>query len=318
MRSAIFLVPIANVSVAVREVLVGKHDWLMITLTFIVMTIYAVIAIRSSAKTLSEERLITQNETTIDEAQDGQARFSRHVLQWYLVMWALLFAAGSNLEVLATLQRQLLFNQLFIFLAVPIFIIWRYRLDPKRALSLKSVNLSTWVAVILVVPAGQLLGVGVFRLANLVFPVPPQALEQFGSQIMVNEIPRWQLYLLIALLPAVCEEIAFRGLLLYGLRKRFKPIVLVLVVGLVFGLFHFQLFRIIPTGFLGVVLSGILVMTGSIFPGMVAHAGNNALTIVLAENGFALHKLDVWVYFAAGLVFSLCMYIIYRNRISGD
>jgi hypothetical protein len=61
------------------------------------------------------------------------------------------------------------------------------------------------------------------------------------------------------------------------------------------------------------VLTAIALMTGSIFPGMLLHAGNNALGVL----GGSLLDPDVanwWHILAAATVFSLSLWIIYRNR----
>ena len=92
-------------------------------------------------------------------------------------------------------------------------------------------------------------------------------LEQFGRELMPESIPLWQLILFVAILPGICEEIAFRGTLLYGLRRKLRPLPLAVSVGLIFGFFHVALFRIIPTAFMGVMLTAMALLTGSIFPG---------------------------------------------------
>jgi hypothetical protein len=61
-------------------------------------------------------------------------------------------------------------------------------------------------------------------------------------------------------------------------------------------------------------LTAIAGMTGSIFPGMLLHAGNNALGVL----GGSLFNPDVanWWHILAGVtVFVLSLWIIYRNRI---
>ena len=54
-------------------------------------------------------------------------------------------------------------------------------------------------------------------------------------------------------------------------------------------------------------------MTGSIFPGMLLHAGNNALGVI-GGNWFNLETLQWGHYAAAAAIFSLSLWIIYRNR----
>jgi sodium transport system permease protein len=131
---------------------------------------------------------------------------------------------------------------------------------------------------------------------------------------MPESIPLWQLILFASILPGICEEIAFRGTLLYGLRRKLRPITLALAVGLIFGFFHVALFRIIPTAFLGVTLTAMALLTGSIFPGMMVHAGNNALGLWMGKLGVSAGDLTWWWYLAAAAVFALAFYILYRAR----
>jgi membrane protease YdiL (CAAX protease family) len=279
-----------------------------------VMTLAAAWAVRASAKLLSKESLITASEADAADFAGGPVLFPKHVLRWYGVMAAVLFAVALNVPHLATFRAQVLFNELVIFLGASALMVWKYRLNVREAWALRPVNPLAWLGVLLAVPSGLIVATGVFRLADLIFPVPQRVLEQFGNEIMPKDVPHWQLFLFIAVLPAICEEIAFRGTLLYGLRRKLRPVALTLTVGIIFGLFHVALFRILPTAFLGVILTTMALLTGSIFPGMVAHAANNALSLWLADSGFSLGNLSWIWYLSATAVFALAFYILYRSR----
>jgi sodium transport system permease protein len=173
---------------------------------------------------------------------------------------------------------------------------------------------AVWPAIILLIPSANVMGVGIFRLASLILPVPAQMIEQFAQSIMPKELPVWQMILFLAVLPAISEEIAFRGTLLYGLRHKFRPAALAVVVGIIFGLFHISYYRIIPTGFLGIILTAIVLLTGSIFPSMALHFGNNAFSYLMTKWGSPIDKMDWWAYLLATAVCAFCFYIIYRNR----
>ncbi len=314
LRSAIVVVPLANISVAVREIMVGKFDWPMIGLAFVAMSGTAAWMVRASARMLSREDLITSSETDAADFAGGPALFPKHVLRWYALLGVIMFGVALNVPQLATFKRQLLFNEVFLFLCGPLLMIRRYRLNIREALAIRRVHPAVWIAIFFAIPSGYLLAVGVFKLANLVLPVPKQVLEQFGRDLLPANIPTWQLYLFLSVIPGICEEIAFRGTLLYGLRRKMRPLALALAVGLIFGLFHVTLFRIVPTAFLGVFLTGIALLTGSIIPCMLMHAGNNAFGLWASQAGFAPELLDWWTYAAAGVVFALCFYILFRTR----
>jgi membrane protease YdiL (CAAX protease family) len=319
LRSAVALVPVANVSVAVREILMGRPDPPMILVACAVMTLTGIWLMRTSARMLTQESVVVPAQLEAEDLAGGPALFRKRVLRWFAVMWAMIFAVAAGIPQLATFRAQILFNEVVVFLGAGLLMIKVYGLNVRETLSLRSVNPAAWLAVLIAIPPAHILGYACFRLANTIVPAPQQLLEQFSREFMPAGLPAWQLYFFVAVLPAICEEIGFRGLLLHGLRRRLQPHALVLVVGLIFGLFHVSLFRIAPTAFMGVVLTAIAVMTGSIFPGIVLHMGNNAFAVwVSGNNAMPLESLRWWDYFAAMLIFALAMWIIYRTRRAAD
>jgi len=314
LRSAIALVPLANVSVASREILMGRPDTLMIIVTFLVMALTAVFLIRMSARMLAREDLVIPSHSEPAEFLGGPALFQKRVLRWFALMWAVTFAVAANVPQLATFQRQLVFNEVVIMIGATLLMLKFYNLDVTDALSLRRVKPAVWLAILFAIPSGYLTALAIFRIVNKVIPAPQQLLERFAEDFIPAGMPMWQLYLYVAVLPAICEEIAFRGMLLNGLRRRLRPAALMVSVGIIFGLFHMTLFRIAPTALLGMILTGIALMTGSIFPGMLMHAGNNAFGLWAGGGGLGLETLDWQYYAAAGSIFALALWIIYRNR----
>jgi membrane protease YdiL (CAAX protease family) len=181
-------------------------------------------------------------------------------------------------------------------------------------LALRAPKPVIWLAVLVAIPGGLLSGIGLFRLANVFVPVPPEMVEAFSELVTPGDIPFVQLLLFVALMPGCFEEIAFRGMLLHGLHRRLHPPALALVVGVTFGFFHFALFRLAPTAFLGVLLAAVTMLTGSIFPAMLWHAGNNALALVAARRQVPLAELDATSYVAGAVLLAAAFWVIWRNR----
>jgi sodium transport system permease protein len=311
-RSIIAFIPLVNVSVAAREVLTGRPDPLMIGVTALVMSLMAAALIRYSAKLLTREDIVVsaQHEQAILEG--GEKLFQRRVFQWFAVMWAITFAAVTNVEQLKTPRAQILFNEIGIFLVGSILMIWRYRLSLRKVLGIHRVRWQVWAAVLMAVPAAQVVAVAFFRVVNKIIPTPTELLRELGNQVVPTGMPLWQMVFFLAILPAACEELAFRGVLLHGVRNRFHPVVRCLFVGVAFGVFHYTLFRIAPTALLGVILTAIAVMTGSIFPGLLFHAANNSFAIGMDAVGISLNRFDWATYLAAFSVFFLSMHTIWR------
>ncbi len=90
--------------------------------------------------------------------------------------------------------------------------------------------------------------------------------------------------LTIALLPALCEEVVFRGVLLRGLATRFHAPMALALSALVFSAYHMNLVQLIPTFTLGVVFGVIALRAASAVPTMFAHLLNNGIAILVSRN----------------------------------
>jgi len=314
LRSAIVLVPVANISVAVKEILIGQPDWPFVAIAWAMTATAALATSYATTRALSTERLISPPVAETTELAGGAALFPRHVVRWFALLWATNLIIGLNFPTRTDIRIQTLVTLLGIFLGGSLLMIRHYRLAAREVLALRPVRPAVWLGVLTGVPAGLLTGVGVFRLANLVVPVPQRVIESFGEFLLPEAVPTWQLLLLFTILPGVCEEIAFRGVLLYGLRRRLPPAALVVVVGIVFGIFHVSLFRIAPTAYLGMLLATVVLLTGSIFPAMAWHAFHNGLSLAAAESGWSFARAEPGTYVAAVAVLAASFWIIWRNR----
>ena len=123
-------------------------------------------------------------------------------------------------------------------------------------------------------------------LQTFFLPIPWEILEGLEELVTADSAGRlaW-LLLVLAVTPAFCEEIVFRGVLLGGTRT-LDPWRFVLLNGAMFGAFHlsFQtLIRFLPTASLGIVIAWAVWRTASIWTGVLMHFVNNASIVVLAS-----------------------------------
>jgi sodium transport system permease protein len=88
-------------------------------------------------------------------------------------------------------------------------------------------------------------------------------------------------FVAFALIPAICEEIAFRGFVLHGLHRHFRPRNAVLLSSFFFALFHMNVFLFLPTFILGMVLGLLTVRSRSLLPAILFHLLHNSVLIAL-------------------------------------
>jgi len=84
--------------------------------------------------------------------------------------------------------------------------------------------------------------------------------------------------IVIAVTPAICEEFLFRGFVLSNFEKVTKRTAAIFFSGLLFALFHFHPFNLIPLAVLGIYLSFTVYHSGSIFTAIVCHFINNFIS----------------------------------------
>ena len=122
--------------------------------------------------------------------------------------------------------------------------------------------------------------------------------------------------IVVALLPAICEEILFRGVVLNGLRTRFGDIASIFLSALMFALMHQNLQQLVYPFLLGSVMGWIVLRTGSIASSIIVHFCNNFLTILFTYlsniSSFSLSLPNVWwFYLVAIALLALTAGIIY-------
>ena len=94
------------------------------------------------------------------------------------------------------------------------------------------------------------------------------------------EAPYWLAILMFAVLPAICEELAFRGFILSGLRHLGHRWRAILISALFFGITHQILQQSIITAAVGAIIGYIAVQANSLWPCIAFHATHKALMLV--------------------------------------
>lgn len=165
------------------------------------------------------------------------------------------------------------------FMAVPALLTPLVLAMPGRSLlALDRPSSRSLLVAPLVVGATAGLAVAALALAQQgASPVQSEAMEQLER--MLGDLGAGPGILLLTVLPALCEELLFRGAVLGLLLPGRRRWVAVLVQAVAFGLLHGMALRFPPTFVIGLLLGVLRLRTGSIWPGVVVHALHNALAV---------------------------------------
>ncbi len=96
---------------------------------------------------------------------------------------------------------------------------------------------------------------------------------EFNYSMLLQE------FLLTAVLPGFCEEILHRGLVLNAGKKYANPRFCLLASSILFGLMHMNINQFFYATILGCLMGYASLASGSIYPSMIIHFMNNALSI---------------------------------------
>lgn len=222
----------------------------------------------------------------------------------YLCIYAGVYVAVMGIPLLAVLGGRRLFSQKF----------------SKKPLSFGT-TLSMVVAA-----------VGGCMLANIITNYLLQFLNDWGVPIpeqpqMMEPTPlSFALCLfVIAVLPAVLEEILFRGCVLRVLRP-FGDGFAVLVSAVLFGLMHGNIRQIPFATIVGLVLGWMYVTTNSLLLPMVVHFINNAISVTMEYVSFGLSDSISPLFYAfviyglviVGVLFAVILFIFCGSQLRKD
>jgi len=189
---------------------------------------------------------------------------------------ALMLTAG------AFLQRQfgmygVLYTQ-FILLAVSIIGVIVLKLDFKEVFPFKIPRVRQVIGVFIMVPAGMLVSAITVYPALMLFPESIELVESIGR--LFQTVPGLTGWMIVAISPAICEEALHRGLIQHTFeRSGFKSKwIIILCMGFIFGIFHVDPVRFLPTTIIGMIITYISLESKNILLPVLYHFANNSLS----------------------------------------
>ncbi|WP_321438783.1 CPBP family intramembrane glutamic endopeptidase [uncultured Bacteroides sp.] len=219
-----------------------------------------------------------------------------------IILLRILMPLSSGMKEADVMRLTIFIQDLFIFILTPLiaqFLLWKEPTKKTLQLTVPDLPVLLWgiIAIASVSPLIDLLNTWN---QGLHLPESMKSIEQWmidsekTAEVITNRLlntDNWGSFtmniLIIAVMAGIGEEFMFRGVLQKILINWMRNTHLgILFAAIIFSAIHFQFFGFIPRMILGIVLGYLYVWSKSIWVPIIAHATNNALTVILTSNTF--------------------------------
>ncbi len=269
------LVPVANICLLIRDLLAFKFSFSSITIVLFSNVAYGIIAVLVLGKLYNSEAILfgdgTGNvqifERRSNMIKGGVPSVGDACLVLPVVLVLMIYAGGFASA--KSMLVGLLVTQGIVG-GVP-------KKDMRKTFRIRLCRLGFLFGGFVLMMGTILVGMLLTSITSMLFPESAESMT--GSMEAIYSYGYGVCLLLIALLPAVCEELLFRGFLLSSLEHTMKKRAAILTAAIVFGLYHMNLVQTPTTALIGMALCYVAVQSESLLPGMLMHFFNNALSV---------------------------------------
>ena len=297
LRGLLTLVPLMNIVLLVRDLFQGQ---LIAASTLAVVSstaVYALLAILLAARVFGGESVLYSTEHNWRDlfrrtGRPGSVPTARSGMLSLALIYPIFYYVNSGIAhsgwPLAVKLPMAAVALTLLFAGIPMTAAWLRRVPMIEAFSWRRAGPVSFAAAVL-------LGVSLWALCHEIVlfekeigltSLDDALLEKVKELVaQFRDLPVALVLGCLAAVPAVCEELFFRGYLFNALRAEGSALKAIVGSAVLFGLFHvvgaetLTIVRFVPSALLGVVLAWMRLRTGSIFPGMLLHACHNGLLI---------------------------------------
>ena len=286
--------PIVNVALMVEGLFQFNYNYGLLAIVLFSNVAYSLLAIMVLGKIYNSEAVLFSEGlssvkifTKRNEMKEKQMPGVGDVVLLLCVVLLLSFYVGSYAQVKWGFAGVAV--QQAIILIAPLFYAWYMKADVKKLFSVQKIKPLQLLGSLLI-------GIGVFvgalLLGALLIPVFPESAKNLaGLDAMLLEQPIYVLILVMAVMPAIGEELLFRGFLMGTLKPKCKAWLTIAVTTFIFAAFHMSLIKLFTIGIVGLGLTWVTYKTGSIAASMCVHFLNNLMSVLISVYPEQLQKV---------------------------
>lgn len=201
-----------------------------------------------------------------------------HGVVWFVIVMVIMFFGGSIVQYYLGMLGLAITEIALAVLGLLPLLLFDVRL--KDMLPVKVPKVRHVFGAILMLIAVYLLAIFATLIIGFFFP---KNMAQTSGELggFMTSVPPILSFLIAAVMPAICEEILHRGFILTSMRSIRKDWLIVLIMGLIFGIFHMDPIRFAATAILGAGLSYVMVKTKNILLPCLMHLLVNSFSIIV-------------------------------------
>ncbi len=290
LEGIMLVMPVGNMVLLARELLFGATVPLLhVVLVLLSTSLYAGAAVAVAANIFGKESVVFADAGSL-RSMFSQALIkpsTRPTVSMGLLVVALLFPTWFFIQsALSPSPEEDASGLLYatgwlmplVFVVLPAAILLYWKVDITNTLALRMPATRYLAAAVLIGLSAWMPAFELNVLQQWLLGTPQAAVESAETLARTLEaLPLGSVLVLVALVPAVCEELLFRGFLMSSLSSSARKWTAILVSAAIFGVFHFFLFKFATTAVLGALLGYLCWQSRSVLPAIVAHFIHNAI-----------------------------------------
>ena len=311
------LIPFVNISLLFNSTLSSVIDPSFILIAFLSTIVYSVLLIMIISKLYNQEDVLFNSKAlSYIQFTNGKSKticfkpFTSLLIALIVLVlsyyFSFMFISSSKYFLLAIMPLTILLVVVISGLIV--------RLDFKNSFKLKGFKINKLLSFIMIYVSTYIIGNYVLEFVMRVFPGVVKNYEVYSTVLNFDNL--WLSILVVAFLPAVFEELLFRGVIFNSFNKKYGVVVGMLISALLFGVYHMNWIQGIYAFIFGIALAYMYYKADCLFVPIGFHFINNLIATLLSyfEVSIVIPSFLNIFFIIGAIILLVCSVYICENK----